>query len=32
MQTDNGQVTYLDAISQALMSEMEADPDVFIIG
>ncbi len=32
MQTDNGQVTYLDAISTALMSEMEADPDVFIIG
>jgi acetoin:2,6-dichlorophenolindophenol oxidoreductase subunit beta len=32
MQTDNGQVTYLDAISLALMSEMEADPDVFIIG
>jgi 2-oxoisovalerate dehydrogenase E1 component beta subunit len=32
MQTDNGQVTFLDAISQALMSEMEADPDVFIIG
>jgi pyruvate/2-oxoglutarate/acetoin dehydrogenase E1 component len=32
MQTDNGQVTYLDAISQALWSEMEADPDVFIIG
>jgi len=32
MQTDSGQVTYLDAISQALMSEMEADPDVFIIG
>jgi acetoin:2,6-dichlorophenolindophenol oxidoreductase subunit beta len=32
MQTDNGQVTYLDAISQALMSEMEADPDVFLIG
>ena len=32
MQTDNGQVTYLDAISQALMSEMEADPDVFSRG
>jgi pyruvate/2-oxoglutarate/acetoin dehydrogenase E1 component len=32
MQTDNGQVTYLDAIGQALMSEMDADPDVFIIG
>ncbi len=32
MQTDSGQVTYLDAIGQALMSEMETDPDVFIIG
>ncbi len=32
MQTDNGQVTYLEAIGQALMSEMESDPDVFIIG
>jgi 2-oxoisovalerate dehydrogenase E1 component beta subunit len=32
MPTDSGQVTYLDAIGQALMSEMEADPDVFIIG
>jgi len=32
MQTDSGQATYLDAIGQALMSEMEADPDVFIIG
>jgi 2-oxoisovalerate dehydrogenase E1 component beta subunit len=32
MQTDNGQVTYLDAVTQALSSEMEADPDVFIIG
>jgi pyruvate/2-oxoglutarate/acetoin dehydrogenase E1 component len=31
MQTD-GQVTYLDAIGRALMSEMETDPDVFIIG
>jgi 2-oxoisovalerate dehydrogenase E1 component beta subunit len=25
-------VTYLDAISQALLSEMDADPDVFLIG
>ena len=34
MQTDSGQATYtyLDAISAALMSEMEADPDIFIIG
>jgi 2-oxoisovalerate dehydrogenase E1 component beta subunit len=32
MQTDGDQATYLDAISEALMSEMEADPDVFIIG
>ena len=32
MQTDQDQATYLDAISEALMSEMEADPDVFIIG
>src|SRR5260370_22306310 len=32
MQTDSDQVTYLDAIGQALMSEMEADPNVFIIG
>src|SRR4051794_22505887 len=26
------EATYLDAIGAALMSEMEADPDVFIIG
>ena len=32
MQTDSDQVTYLEAIGQALMSEMESDPDVFIIG
>lgn len=32
MPTDNDQVTYLDAISQALASEMDADPDVFVIG
>jgi acetoin:2,6-dichlorophenolindophenol oxidoreductase subunit beta len=34
MQTETGQVTYtyLDAIAAALMSEMEADPDVFILG
>jgi acetoin:2,6-dichlorophenolindophenol oxidoreductase subunit beta len=30
MPTDT--LTYLDAVSAALMSEMEADPDVFIIG
>ena len=34
MQTDGSQATYtyLDAIAAALMSEMEADPDVFILG
>ena len=32
MPTDQDQATYLDAISEALMSEMEADPNVFIIG
>jgi len=34
MQTDASQATYtyLDAIAAALMSEMEADPDVFILG
>jgi len=32
MPTDSDQATYLDAISEALMSEMETDPDVFIIG
>jgi acetoin:2,6-dichlorophenolindophenol oxidoreductase subunit beta len=31
-QTGNGEVTYLDAITQALRAEMEADPDVFVIG
>lgn len=30
--TADGQPTYLEAISQALMSEMDADPDVFLIG
>jgi 2-oxoisovalerate dehydrogenase E1 component beta subunit len=28
----NGEVTYLDAITRALRHEMTADPDVFIIG
>lgn len=28
----NGEVTYLDAIKEALRVEMDADPDVFIIG
>jgi 2-oxoisovalerate dehydrogenase E1 component beta subunit len=32
MPTDNGQVTYLEAIALALDSEMDADPDVFVIG
>jgi pyruvate/2-oxoglutarate/acetoin dehydrogenase E1 component len=32
MPTDQKDLTYLDAVSAALMSEMEADPDVFIIG
>ena len=32
MPTDQDQATYLDAIAEALMSEMEADPSVFIIG
>ena len=32
MQTKNGQVTYLDAVTQALQSEMRANPDVFLIG
>lgn len=32
MPTDTDQATYLDAISEALMSEMETDPNVFIIG
>lgn len=30
--TKDGQVTYLDAVSQALRAEMTADPDVFLIG
>jgi 2-oxoisovalerate dehydrogenase E1 component beta subunit len=29
---DPGGVTYLEAIGAAMMSEMEADPDVFLIG
>ena len=32
MQTKDGQVTYLDAVSEALRAEMRADPDVFLIG
>ena len=32
MPTDTGEATYLDAIGIALESEMDADPDVFIIG
>jgi pyruvate/2-oxoglutarate/acetoin dehydrogenase E1 component len=32
MPTENGQVTYLEAIGQALDSEMDRDPNVFIIG
>ena len=32
MQTKNGQVTYLDAVTQALRAEMRADPDVFLLG
>src|ERR1700683_2845414 len=32
MQTEQATYTYLDAIAAALMSEMEADPDVFILG
>ena len=31
-ESSNGSVTYLEAIGQALMAEMEADPDVFLIG
>ena len=31
-ETDAGGVTYLEAIGQAMMSEMEADPNVFLIG
>jgi 2-oxoisovalerate dehydrogenase E1 component beta subunit len=30
--TKTTELTYLDAVGAALMSEMEADPDVFIIG
>ena len=30
--TDNGQATYLEAVALALDSEMDRDPDVFIIG
>jgi pyruvate/2-oxoglutarate/acetoin dehydrogenase E1 component len=30
--TSNGEVTYLDAISEALRIEMDADPNVFLIG
>ena len=30
MQTKDGQVTYLDAVTQALRAEMTADPDVFL--
>jgi pyruvate/2-oxoglutarate/acetoin dehydrogenase E1 component len=32
MPADHDQATYLDAVSEALMSEMETNPDVFIIG
>jgi len=32
MQTKDGQVTYLDAVTQALRAEMRADPDVFLAG
>jgi len=32
MPTDTGNATYLDAVGLALDSEMDADPDVFIIG
>ena len=32
MQTKDGQVTYLDAVTQALRAEMTADPDVFLLG
>ena len=31
-ESGNGSVTYLEAIGQAMMAEMEADPDVFLIG
>ena len=32
MQTKDGQVTYLEAVSQALQAEMRANPDVFLLG
>jgi pyruvate/2-oxoglutarate/acetoin dehydrogenase E1 component len=32
MPTDSGQATYLEAVGLALDSEMDANPDVFIIG
>jgi pyruvate/2-oxoglutarate/acetoin dehydrogenase E1 component len=32
MPTDTGQATYLEAVALALDSEMDRDPDVFIIG
>jgi 2-oxoisovalerate dehydrogenase E1 component beta subunit len=32
MPTDTGQATYLEAVGLALESEMDRDPDVFIIG
>ena len=32
MPTDSGNATYLDAVGLALDHEMDADPDVFIIG
>jgi pyruvate/2-oxoglutarate/acetoin dehydrogenase E1 component len=32
MPTDSGQATYLEAVGLALDSEMDRDPDVFIIG
>src|ERR1700745_921155 len=31
-ESSNGSVTYLEAIGRAMMAEMEADPDVFLIG
>ena len=30
--TTNGEVTYLDGITEALRIEMDADPDVFLLG
>ena len=32
MPTDSGNATYLDAVGLALDHEMDADPDVFILG